>query len=161
MASYSTYLFYSVVFVFAVVPLLFAYSFWYEARTKGWNWSSESSKSMYVDVGKTLITASGVAVALLASLALSSTKSADRVLVSSAKIAVFCLISCVCLSIVMILALVRGFERAQSRHVASGGRPGQGQLLPIELLFIIIPGGLGLACFLVGFAFLGRITFRF
>ena len=85
MASYETYLFYTVVTVFAIVPLLFAYSFWYEARTKGWDWSSEGSKSMYVDVGKTLITASGVAVALLASLALSSAKSADRVLVSSAQ----------------------------------------------------------------------------
>jgi hypothetical protein len=85
----------------------------------------------------------------------------------SAKVAVVCLISCVCLSLVVILALLRGFERAQSRHIEeqrkSGNQPkaGQGRLNSIELLFILIPAGFGLSCFLVGFVFLGRIAFHF
>jgi hypothetical protein len=67
----------------------------------------------------------------------------------------------------LILALLRGFERAQSRYMEelrNAGKPvkaGQGKLNTRELLFILASGGAALTCFLVGFLFLGRIAFHF
>jgi len=116
---------------------------------------------MYVDAAKTLITASGIAVALLASSTVASERATNNLVAFSAKVAVVCLIACVCFSIVVILALMRGFERAQSRHIESGGHAGEGKLNSIELRFILIPAGGALSCFLVGFVFLGRIAFHF
>jgi hypothetical protein len=95
---------------------------------------------MYVDGAKTLITASGIAVALL---------------------------SCVCLSLIVILALLRGFERAENRYIDEQRKErkqieaGEGRLNTTELLFILVPTGFALSCFLVGFVFLGRIAFHF
>jgi len=116
---------------------------------------------MYVDTAKTFITASGIAVALLASSTVGSVRATSGLVAFSAKVAVVCLISCVCLSLIVILALTRGFERAQSRNIESGGNAGQGRLDSTELLFIIIPAGGALSCFFVGFVFLGRIAFHF
>jgi hypothetical protein len=162
-----TCLFYLFVCVVALAPLLFVWHYWHEARTKDWGWTSTDSRTMYVDGAKTLITASGIAVALLASSSVSSARNTNSLAAISAKVAVVCLISCVCLSLVVILALLRGFERAQSRHIEeqrkSGNQPkaGQGRLNSFELLFILIPAGFGLSCFLVGFVFLARIAFHF
>jgi len=116
---------------------------------------------MYVDAAKTLITASGVAVALLASSTVASARATSGLVAFSAKVAVVCLISCVCLSLIVILALIRGFERAQSRHIEGGGRAGQGRLNSTELRFILIPSAFALSGFLVGFLFLGRIAYHF
>lgn len=43
-----------------------------EGRPGPWRYTSVDSRTMYVDVVKTMITASGIAVALLASLSLNS-----------------------------------------------------------------------------------------
>jgi hypothetical protein len=87
---------------------------------------------MYVDAAKTLIAGSGIAVTLLASSAVSG-RATNEFVAASAKVAVVCLISCVCLSLVVILALMRGFERAQSRHMESGGAPGpRAKILPLD-----------------------------
>jgi len=121
---------------------------------------------MYVDGAKTLITASGIAVALLASSAVSA-KTANHLVAFSAKVAVVCLISCVCLSLIVILALLRGFERAENRYIDEQRKAGkqieagEGKLNTTELLFILVPTSLALSCFLVGFVFLGRIAFHF
>jgi hypothetical protein len=156
-----TCVFYIVAFGIGLAPIIFVWSVWHEAKTLGWIWSTDQSRTMYVDAAKTLITASGIAVALLASSSVSSAKATDTIVAFSAKVAVVCLISCVCLSLIVILALLRGFERAQSRFIEARGQAGQGKLNPAELLFILIPAGTGLSCFLVGFVFLGRITFHF
>lgn len=156
-----TCVFYAFVLVLAVSPMLFVWSVWREAKTRGWDWSSEESRNMYVDAAKTLITASGIAVALLASSTVASARTTSDLVSFSARVAVVCLISCVCLSLIVILALLRGFERAQSRHIEQGGKAGQGKLSSGELLFILVPSGVALSCFLVGFIFLGRITFHF
>jgi hypothetical protein len=122
--------------------MLFVWHYWHEARTRGWNWISEDSRSMYVDGAKTLITASGIAVALLASSAVASAKTANDLVAFSAKVAVACLISCVCLSLIVILALLRGFERAENRYIDEQRREGkqiqagEGKLSTTELLFI-------------------------
>jgi hypothetical protein len=162
-----TCLFYSFVTLLAVAPVPFVLHYWREARSLGWEWISNDSRNMYVDGAKTLITASGIAVALLASSSVASARTANPLVAFSAKVAVVCLISCVCLSLIVILALLRGFERAQSRHIdeqrKAGKEPiaGQGKLNASELLLILVPTGLALSCFLVGFVFLGRIAFHF
>jgi len=122
---------------------------------------------MYVDGARTLIMASGIAVALLASSAVGSARSASCLVAFSAKAAVIFLITSVCFSLALILALLRNFERAQSRNIEEQRRtgklvtPGEGKLSDGELLCILMPAALALSCFLVGFAFLGRIAFHF
>lgn len=162
-----TYLFYIFISLLSLAPLALVWHYWHEARTKDWAWTSQDSRTMYVDGAKTLITASGIAVALVASSAVSSARSSSSLVAFSAKVAVVCLISCVCLSMVVIVALLRGFERAQSRYIEEQKkagvvpRSGQGRLNSGELLFILVPAGLGLSSFLVGFVFLGRVAFHF
>ena len=147
--------------------MLFVWHYWHEARSRGWDWISDDSRNMYVDGAKTLITASGIAVALLASSAVSSARTANDLVAFSAKVAVVCLISCVCLSLILILALLRGFERAENRYIDEQRKtgkqiePGEGKLNTAQLLFILVPTSLALSCFLVGFVFLGRIAFHF
>lgn len=162
-----THLFYIFVLVLAAIPMLFVLHYWHEARTKGWNWINQDTRNMYVDGVKTMITASGIAVALLASSAVASARTANNLVALSAKVAVVCLVLCVCFSLVLILALLRGFERAHSRYreeqqkADSEPEVVEGQLNTGELLFILMPAGVALYCFLVGFVFLARIAFHF
>jgi len=162
----STYLFYAFVFVLASTPALFAWHYWHEAQTLGWDWINDDSRGMYVDCAKTMITASGIAVALLASSAIASARTASAVVAFSAKLAAVCFISCVCLSLITILALSRGYERARSRNSDGHRRIGltagpEGRLTTAELLCILFPTAAALSSFLVGFLFLGRIVFYF
>lgn len=160
-----TGLFYAFVFVVAAGPLLFMWHYWHEARTRGWDWINADSRAMYADGAKTLITASGIAVALIASSAIAPGRAASGVVILSAKVGTVCLISCVCLSLLTILALSRGYERAHSRHADQHRDAGlsvgpEGRLSTVELLCILFPTGAALSCFLVGFLFLGRIVFH-
>jgi hypothetical protein len=122
---------------------------------------------MYVDGAKTLVTASGIAVALLASSSVASARAASGVVALSAKAAAVFLISCVCFSILLIVALLRCYERAWSRRGdelrAAGQRMSEkeGKLNAFELLLILSLSYAALASFLVGFALLGRIAFHF
>jgi len=96
-------------------------------------------------------------VALVAS---ASAHTLDSIAKSSMRTGVVCLITCISASLVTILALTRGHERARSRNVDAGKSSEEGQLTDFELLFILIPAGIALASFLVGILFLGRITFH-
>jgi hypothetical protein len=162
-----TCVFYVFVSILAIAPKLFVWQYWHAARTRDWRWINMDSRGMYVDGAKTLILASGIAVTLLASSAVSSARTTNSLIAFSARVVVVCLIGCICLSLVVILALLRGYERAQSRHIEErrkAGRSGdvtEGGLNTSELLFILFPTSLALSCFLVGFAFLGRIAFHF
>jgi len=60
-------LFYFVVATVVIVPAYFIWTFWRDAKAREWNWTTEASRTMYVDVAKTMVTASGIAVALVAS----------------------------------------------------------------------------------------------
>jgi hypothetical protein len=151
------WLFYVSLAVAIAAPAIFMWSFWRDAKARQWNWVSDTSRAMYVDVVKTLITASGVAVALVAS---NSARAVDSIAKSSARVGVVSLIICISAALVTMLALTRGFERAQSRSIESGQTNIEGQLSDGELLFILVPGGIGLSSFLVGLLFLGRITFH-
>jgi hypothetical protein len=150
-------LFYLCVAVAVVIPTIFVWTFWRDAKRRDWKWTTESSRAMYVDVCKTLITASGIAVALVAS---ASARATDQVARISARVGVVCLIVCIAAALATILALTRGHERARSRNMEAGESGEEGQLLDFELLLILIPGGVALSSFLVGLLFLGRITFH-
>ncbi|MGB6476330.1 MAG: hypothetical protein WBF04_19950 [Candidatus Sulfotelmatobacter sp.] len=159
------------VFVSAVgaTPLLLVWHYWHVAKTKGWSWSSIDSRNMYVDAFKTIITASGIAVALLASSAVGTVRTANPIVAFSAKVAAVCLIACVAVSLVAIVGLLRGHELAKARNIEerraagtlTGGEITEGKLRQGELLCILIPAAIALSCFLVGFVFLARIAFHF
>lgn len=151
--------FYPIIGAAILIPAIFMRSIWNDAKGLGWNWISDTSRAMYVDVAKTLITASGIAVALLASSS-SSARAADSAAKISAQAGVISLIACICFSLVTMLALTRGYEQAKSRHWESGGTGEQGQLTNNELLWIVLPGYFALASFIVGLLFLGRVTFH-
>lgn len=86
----------------------------------------------------------------------------------SAKIAAVSLIVCVCTSLVLILSLTRGHERARSRHIdqsRAADRQGtidndQGALSNFELRVTLLSAGAALSSFFIGFLFLGRIVFH-
>lgn len=165
-----TYLFYAFVVVLVVAAAWFVWQYWHKARGKeDLRWIDIDSRNMYVDGAKTMITASGIAVALLASSTVASARTANDIVALSAKFAVVCLIACVCFSFIAIMALLRTYELAHSRwvvaEVAAGrtenARIQQGALTNRELLWILVPAGVAISCFLVGFLFLGRIAFHF
>lgn len=153
------FLFYLVVAVVVVVPAIFIWTFWRDARQRQWNYTTDASRAMYVDVAKTLITASGIAVALVASSS-APLRVVDGVVRTSARVGVISLVLCLCTSLITILALTRGHERARSRNIESGRGGEEGQLTNGELLFILIPGWIALSSFLMGALFLGRIAFH-
>ena len=111
-----TYAFYTFVALLVLVPLAFVCVVLRESRMRGWSWINADSRSMYVDGAKTLVTASGIAVALLASSSVASARTASALVGFSAKVAAVSLISCVCVSMLLIVALLRGYERAWSRR---------------------------------------------
>jgi hypothetical protein len=151
--------FYVFVTIAVIAPLGLMWTFWRDAKHLGWNWTTEASRTMYVDVAKTLITASGIAVALVAS-SFVQLHAGDEVVKVSARIGVIALILCFCSSIVVILALTRGHERARSRNIESRRSGEEGQLTDAELAFILIPAWAALSSFLVGALYLGRIAFH-
>ena len=153
------------VFVVGVtaLPLWFIYQYWDKAQKRNWRFIDIDSRDMYVDGVKTMITASGVAVALLASSAAGPARTSNGLIAFSANVAVICLISCVCSSLMVIFALLRGYESARSRMLEQvpDGTAQQVDLTNTELLWILIPAFFGLTGFLWGFIFLARIAFHF
>lgn len=160
--------FYAFVSVVGASPLLLVWNYWHGARTKGLAWTSVDSRNMYVDGFKTIVMASGIAVALLASSSVTSQRTKDEIVALSARVAAICLIACICLSLVAIVALLRGHELSKSRHIEEQRKAGkptaaitEGKLNTGELVCILVPACIALSCFLVGFAFLGRIAYHF
>jgi hypothetical protein len=154
-----TCIFYLLVVLAVAIPGIFMWTFWRDAKGRGWNWTTEASRTMYVDVAKTLITASGIAVALVASSS-APPRAVDAIVKTSARVGVIALVLCICSSLMTILALTRGHERARSRNIEAGSGGEEGQLTGAELLFILIPGWVALSSFLLGALFLGRIAFH-
>lgn len=151
------YLFYLFVLIAIIVPTIFVWTFWRDAKGRQWNYTTDTSREMYVDVAKTLITASGIGVALVAS---ASGHAMDSIAKFSTRVGVVALIICIAASLATMLALTRGHERARSRNIEARKGGGEGQLSDLELQLILIPAGIALASFLVGLLFLGRITFH-
>jgi hypothetical protein len=153
------YLFYLFVVVAVVVPAIFMRTFWRDAKRRQWNYTTDKIRTMFVDVAKTLITASGIAVALVASSA-AHLGAVDRIVRDSARAGVISLIICLCASLITILALTSGHLWAQNRSIDSGQGGEEGQLTKVELLFILLSAWVALSSFLAGALFLGRIAFH-
>jgi len=151
-----TILFYFWVVLAVVIPILFIWSIWREAHKSNYRWISDTSREMYVDVFKTAISAAGIAVALVAS----SLRDTSHLVKLSAQVSVVLLIVCIVFSLITMLALARGLEQARSRAAAKGVTNGQGELTDTELRFILVPAAAAFITFLVGFLYLGRITFN-
>jgi len=111
---------------------------------------------MYSDAAKAIVTGAGIAIAILL-----NALSKDRTqVVGTFRWAICLFIVCIICATITLLALARGYERAHSRFVEQGGKGDQGQLSESELLIILVPGYITLACFLTGFVLLGRIAFH-
>ena len=152
-------LFYFVVATVVIVPAYFIWTFWRDAKAREWNWTTEASRTMYVDVAKTMVTASGIAVALVASSS-APVRTVDAIVRASARTGVVSLVLCLCTSLITMIALTRGHERARSRNLDAGRGGEEGQLTDSELRLILIPAWIALSSFLVGALFLGRIAFH-
>jgi hypothetical protein len=168
----ATIVFYIFVASLLILPCRFVWHYWQHANNSNnpseLRWINIDNRTMYVDALKTLITASGIAVALVASSARISEQHKDPIVETSARIAVVCLVSCVCLSLIAIMALLRGYELSVARLKVDLQRLGlettvntQGLLTNHQLLWILVPCWLSLCTFVIGFVFLGRIAFHF
>jgi hypothetical protein len=133
-----------------------------------WRWSSEDSRDTWIDVVKSMITASGIAAALLASLSLGRpTIALSPIVTRSVKSASVLLVLCVCVSMVAILVLARGHETAKASFVTEereAKRPTEGireGLLEIPTFgLLLFAGFVALSGFFVGFLFLARIVWH-
>ena len=133
-----------------------------------WRWSSEDSRDMWMDAAKTMISASGIAAALLASLTLAphQTDKLSPIVASSVKTATVSLVVCVCVSMFLILALARGHEAAKSRQVEKRRQEGYtgettaGPLSNFALCIILVASFIALSSFFVGFLFLARLVWH-
>jgi hypothetical protein len=136
-------------------------------EAKQWRWSSEDSRDMWMDAAKTMISAAGIAAALLASL---SASARDKTVLSaigtfSLKSATVCLVMCVCVSMFLILSLARGHEAAKARENLKPRPPGSGQvkegpLTDFALSITLLAAFVALSSFFVGFLFLARIMWH-
>jgi hypothetical protein len=167
------HLFYGFLFLVEVLILGFVGHFWYKAAASNnilsaqWRWTSEDSRDMWIDAAKTMITAAGIAAALVASLGLGSTRAVTSLFLWNEKVSTVSLVACVCSSMALILALSRGHEAAKSYNVLEQRTKGnmekvtEGVLSNFALSIILLFGFVALSCFFIGFVFLARIVWDF
>lgn len=166
--------FYGFAVVVEAIIVRFLMGIWVKAtsiaddRISEWRMSTVDSRTMYVDVVKSMITAAGIAVVLLASLSLNSQNTAPPVMRLSAKGATVSLILCICASLALIVCLTRFHEVASSRHIETRIRSGEkgpfaneGPLNDHELRVILYLAGSSLSGFCLGFWFLLRIIWHY
>jgi hypothetical protein len=133
-----------------------------------WRWSSEDSRDLWIGAAETMITASGIAAALVASLTLAAhqAKMLSPFVASSLKTATVSLVVCVCVSMFLILALARGHETAKARYSEKRRRDGylgeikEGPLSNFALSIILLAAFVALSGFFVGFLYLARIVWN-
>lgn len=170
-----TYLFYGFLIVIEGLIIVFIGHFWFKAfqtspnhpLSSQWRWTSEDSRDMWMDSAKSMITAAGIAAALVASFGLDVTRVLNSGSLRYAKVSTACLVACVCSSMALILALSRGHEAAKSRNVLEQRARGntaeirEGVLSYFSLSVILVLGLVALSSFFIGFMFLGRIVWDF
>jgi len=167
-----TYVFYGLASSIELAIFLFLAHFWRKANEKKesalqWRWTDEDSRNMWIDAAKTMITAAGIAAALVASLSVTSERPSNPIVIRSVKVATISLIICVCASMPLILALSRGHENAKSRAIEEQRAKGmkepinQGALSNFALGIVLVTAFLALSGFFLGFLFLGRIVWHF
>ena len=131
-----------------------------------WRWSSEDSRTMWIDVAKTMITASGIAAALLATLAARQGNILGGLAAFSVKAATVSLVVCACFSMFLILALARGHEAAKARYSSKRRQEGytgeikEGPLTKFALWVTVSGAFVALSSFFIGFLFLARVVWH-
>jgi hypothetical protein len=169
-ALYMAYLFCGFLALVEVLIAGFVGHIWHKAASPNsvvsaqWRWTSEDSRDMWVDAAKTMITAAGIAAALVASLGLGLTRAVSLFFLRNEKVSAVCLVTCVCSSMALILALSRGHEAAKSRYLleqrtkGNMGKITEGALSNFALRIILLLSFVALSSFFIGFAFLARIV---
>jgi NADH:ubiquinone oxidoreductase subunit 5 (subunit L)/multisubunit Na+/H+ antiporter MnhA subunit len=125
-----------------------------------WRWVNQASCGTYVGVANTLITSSGIAAALLASLR------TDRVPPSMLRRPMTLLVASIVFGVFFILIFARSTETAVSRHTEECLRrkepnpAREGMLSNAELSAILLFAWAAITAFLWGFLYLGRLVFH-
>ncbi len=136
-----------VVSVFAIVTYWFCYDW-----KHGHRWIVlKDERSPYVEVARATVTASGIALAILATGPRSESVSGHEF-----KVAIVALVISVLFSVLFMLIQVRFYELA----LASDTEDGQGKISTLGLALIFVSGGIALAGFVVGFAYLAVVAFQ-
>jgi hypothetical protein len=110
------FLFYTFIVIVIVGPAIFMWTFWRDARGRQWNYTTDISRAMYVDVAKTLITASGIAVALVSS---ASARVSDDVARFSARVGVASLIICISAALCTLASMLSDGRNLDHAHRCS------------------------------------------
>jgi hypothetical protein len=132
-----------------------------------WRWSTEDSRDMWIGAANTMITAAGIAAALVAALSLGLERVPSPLVVFSAKVAVVSLVICVGVSLALVLTLARGHETAKARNIEQrrldglSGETTEGLLSPFAFGLVIVLAFFALSGFYIGFLFLARLIVHF
>lgn len=166
--------FYGFAVVVEAIIVRFLVGIWVKAtstagdRPGGWRYTNVDSRTMYVDLAKSMITAAGIAVVLLASLSLDAQNEPLPVMRFSAKGAAVSLVFCICTSLALMICLTRFHEEARSRDIdrrrlegEKGPFANEGPLNDHELRVILYLAGSSLSGFFLGFWFLLRIIWHY
>jgi hypothetical protein len=122
---------------------------------------------MWIGAANTMITAAGIAAALVAALSLGLEKTPTPLVVLSAKVAVVSLVICVGVSLALVLTLARGHETAKSRYLEQRRGEGhrgeitEGLLSGLAFWLIIVLAFFALSAFYIGFLYLARLIVHF
>ena len=146
-----------------LLPIWFVGKIVADAGLHGWDWIRQDTRTMYVDCCKSVASACAIAASLI-SLVVSARSSASPALIETVRYAVVLLIVGLIASIMTVFALSRSYDRAVSRWLEDPARKpenakDQGRLTSAELVWILIPAGIGMIAFLEGFIFVARIAF--
>lgn len=166
--------FYGLALVVVAIVARFLRQIWVDAtsipdgRISQWRMSTVDSRTMYVDVVKSMITAAGIAVVLLASLSLNSQNTPPPLVRLFAKGAAVSLVLCICASLALMVCMSRFHEVASSRQIErrilsgeTGPFANQGPFNDHELKVVLYLAGSSLSCFFLGFWFLLGIIWHY
>jgi hypothetical protein len=127
-------------------------SFFYLAFRHDMRWVRPRSLAVYTEAAKTLLTSSGIAVAIVVA-GLQGKFSPPMWMLRRSIVS---LITCIVCSVAFIVVLGRWWETASSRD---GGETEQGRLSWFELTVALLFADAALSSFFLGFLYLGRIVF--
>lgn len=150
-------MFRALLFIVVILPLLGFYSFWRDAQKQQWLALNPETLKMYVDAVKTILTASGLAVAAIVA-SLGGRLSTPIWIVERA---VTCLVMCIVCAPLTVFVLYRCYDRARSRHHEVEPRDPyqQGALTSLEYLLLLLMAYATVEGFILGFLYLARIPF--
>lgn len=127
-------------------------SVFYDAARYDWRWVRSKSLAIYIEAAKTLLTSSGIAVAI----AVAGLRGNFSPPVWMLRRSIVSLISCILCSVAFIVVLGRSWERASARDE---GDTEQGILNWFELTIALVLADAALSSFFLGFLYLARIVY--